>query len=257
MFGQTVAPSPASATGSFSGGVSLNWAAFGPPAVASAPYSGEEVSEAVQLRVDGTRITRKMPGQKIYRDFAGRTRTERPAFPAPQMGRVGPASDVLLVVIYDPVAGYQYALDTVHRVAHRVKMQAATSVANAAPQQVRSEIPVTTVTHPPNRYGQTTTVESLGTQVINGMQTEGLRTTMTTPAGAMGNDRPMSSVTETWTSSELKIVIFSNQSDPGSSASTRQILNLSRAEPDPNLFIVPTDYTVVDETGRFSIEYSK
>ena len=42
--------------------------------------------------------------------------------------------------------------------------------------------------------------------------------------------------------------------DPRSGDSTIQILNLSRVEPDPSLFTVPPDYSVVDEAGSFTIK---
>jgi hypothetical protein len=78
-----------------------------------------------------------------------------------------------------------------------------------------------------------------------------------TPIGAQGNDRPINVITETWTSSELKITVLSRRSDPRSNETTSQVLNLSRAEPDPLLFTIPADYTVVDETGDFTIRYSR
>jgi hypothetical protein len=51
--------------------------------------------------------------------------------------------------------------------------------------------------------------ESLGTQVVEGVQAEGTRITMTIPAGKIGNERP-----------------------------------INRSEPDPSLFQVPAEYTV-------------
>jgi uncharacterized membrane protein (UPF0136 family) len=48
-------------------------------AVAGAPYSAEEISSMVQTLADGTHITRTIPTRKLYRDSAGRTRTERSA----------------------------------------------------------------------------------------------------------------------------------------------------------------------------------
>jgi len=251
--------------GSFSATASFN-PMFDPPAVTGAPYSGEEVSESVQVLVDGTRITRKMPGRKLYRDFAGRTRTERHMFPAVSLsGMPNPAGDVVIAEIYDPILGYHYTLDAKSKVAHRTKTQAialprsATAVPAPPPVQVQAEA-VATLAPPvvPNAAippRPKPTSESLGTQVINGVQAEGTRMTITLPIGAIGNDRPISTVTETWTSSELKMVVSTKRSDPRSGENTMEILNLSRAEPDPNLFTIPADYTIVDETGAFSIHY--
>jgi hypothetical protein len=97
--------------------------------------------------------------------------------------------------------------------------------------------------------------DSVGTQLINGVQAEGHRTIETIPAEAEGNDRPITVVSETWFSPELKLTVLTKRSDPRSGDSTVQMLNLSRAEPDPFLFTVPSDYSIVDETGPFTIKF--
>src|SRR6185437_1252774 len=56
--------------------------------------------------------------------------------------------------------------------------------------------------------------ESLGTRSFDGVMADGRRTTMTIPAGRMGNDLPIQIVTETWTSSELHTVLYQKRSDP-------------------------------------------
>ena len=89
------------------------------------------------------------------------------------------------------------------------------------------------------------------------MQAEGHRITQTIPTGAQGNDRPISVITETWDSPELKLRVMSKRSDPRSGENTTQILNINRAEPDPSLFTIPAGYTVVDETGEFTIRYGQ
>lgn len=88
--------------------------------------------------------------------------------------------------------------------------------------------------------------ESLGTQTIEGMLAEGTRTTMIFPVGAVGNDRPLTTVHETWTSPELKITVLSKESDPRQGESTTRLTNISRAEPDATLFQVPPDYQIID-----------
>jgi hypothetical protein len=44
-------------------------------------------------------------------------------------------------------------------------------------------------------------------------------------------------------------------SDPRSGASTSSIVNFSRVERDPSLFLVPPGYTVVDEAGEFTLRW--
>jgi len=92
--------------------------------------------------------------------------------------------------------------------------------------------------------------ETLGTEMIDGIQAEGTRVTMTTPAGVEGNDRPLTRVCEHWQSVELKIVMLSKCSDPRTGNTTLRVQSLDRTEPDPALFQIPADYTMVEETGR-------
>ena len=98
-------------------------------------------------------------------------------------------------------------------------------------------------------------MESVGTQLINGVQAQGHKTIETIPAEAEGNDRPITVVSETWFSPELKIMVLTKRSDPRSGDTTVQMLNLSPVEPDPILFTVPADYSIVDENGPFTIRY--
>ena len=95
--------------------------------------------------------------------------------------------------------------------------------------------------------------ESLGTRSIDGVLAEGSRHTITYPVGMMGNDREFSTTTESWTSPELRMMILSKSSDPRSGENTFRIANLSRTPPDPALFLVPSDYTIVDEKGGFTV----
>ena len=99
--------------------------------------------------------------------------------------------------------------------------------------------------------------EKLGSQVFDGILAEGQRQTMTIPAGSQGNDRDINVVTEIWTSPDLHMIIYRKSSDPRSGDSIMHFNNLSRNEPDPQLFLVPFDYQVVDETGPFTIHYGQ
>lgn len=259
---QGAPPAGPAVNGSFSASIGFGSRDSGGPVITGASYSGEQVSESVQTLADGTRITRKSPGQnqKMYRDFAGRTRTERPMFPGMPANSPNPYRDAVIAVIYDPVAGFRYTLDPINHVAHRQKVQpfvpAAPRNPAGAPAPPRPAAPVQAgiATPPPNGLRRRITQDSVGTQMVNGVQAEGHRIIETIPAEAEGNDRPITVVSETWFSPELKLVVLNKRSDPRSGESTTQILNLSRTEPDPSLFTVPPDYSIVDEAGPFTIK---
>jgi hypothetical protein len=89
--------------------------------------------------------------------------------------------------------------------------------------------------------------ESLGKQAIEGIQSEGTRTTATLPAGSIGNDRPIQTITERWYSPELQTVMMSKHSDPRAGEDTFRLINVIRAEPGPDLFQVPPSYHTVEK----------
>jgi len=94
------------------------------------------------------------------------------------------------------------------------------------------------------RAGQS---ESLGKQNLEGVQSEGTRTTSTLPAGEIGNDRPIQTVSERWYSPELQAVMMTKHNDPRSGEETFRLTNVSRGEPSPDLFQVPPTYHTVEK----------
>jgi hypothetical protein len=92
--------------------------------------------------------------------------------------------------------------------------------------------------------------ESLGTQTFEGVQAEGTRTTATIPAGAIGNELPIATVTEKWYSAELHAVVMFKRTDPRMGETTYQLTNINKSEPQHSLFEVPAEYTVREFTPR-------
>jgi hypothetical protein len=279
--------------GEFRGAASFSFGQYMPPARVNAPYSGEQVSESSQTLADGTHITRPMArlGEKTWRDSQGRVRTERPF----GMGGMDLKGTPAIAEITDPVAGYTYVLDNVNRVAHRVKMEAtpqglaaALAMAHQGAAAAAGGRAMTGLTGAQGTVGTvvavgggggggtagstaamanriemarreaaTATIEDLGTKTIDGVLVYGTRRTTIIPEGAQGNDRPMTTTNEMWRSKDLGLMVLSTSYNPASGTSTNRIANLSTAEPDPALFIVPADYTIVDEAGSFTIKWGE
>ena len=86
--------------------------------------------------------------------------------------------------------------------------------------------------------------EDLGKQNIEGVEAEGTRTTLTIPAGEIGNERPIEIVSESWYSPELQLVVMTRHSDPRFGETTYKLTNINRSEPARSLFEVPAGYTV-------------
>jgi len=86
--------------------------------------------------------------------------------------------------------------------------------------------------------------EDLGKQNIEGVEAAGTRTTVTIPAGEIGNERAIEIVSERWYSPELQLVVMTRHSDPRTGETTYKLTNVNRSEPAKSLFEVPSEYTI-------------
>lgn len=92
-------------------------------------------------------------------------------------------------------------------------------------------------------------VEDLGTTTIEGVEAHGTRTTWTTPAGEIGNDKELVRIDENWSAMGIGQLREVND-DPQSGKTTREVVSLSLTDPDPTLFQPPEGYEVVTETAH-------
>ncbi|HLK62400.1 MAG TPA: hypothetical protein VKU19_03115 [Bryobacteraceae bacterium] len=88
--------------------------------------------------------------------------------------------------------------------------------------------------------------ESLGTQMMEGVNAEGTRLSTTLDTGAIGNDRPIQMINERWYSPDLKTIVMTRHSDPRSGEDVFRLTNISRTEPGADLFQVPPSYQLID-----------
>jgi hypothetical protein len=251
--------------------------------VTGAPYSAEAVTDIVQNLADGNRIVRQNKAQ-VSRDSQGRTRREQgfamfgPLVNGPQ------GNELRNVQISDPTTGTMIMLDLQSRTAHKMngaprmmmhnKIAAGYGTAGIRVEKMNVEKFETAVPAPTGveaRGGvmfrriealsgfadQKPVVESLGTQFMEGVAVEGTRTTMTIPAGQVGNEQPINIVSERWFSPDLKVLVMSRQSDPRFGETTYRLTNLTRSEPSPQLFEIPSDFTVVDPAANRNILIEK
>lgn len=90
-------------------------------------------------------------------------------------------------------------------------------------------------------------VEDLGTATIEGIEVQGRRLTYTIPTGEIGNDQPLTSVSETWSAPSLGIALRSTHDDPQSGKSSTEVVRLDLSEPPLSTFQPPEGYKVVTE----------
>ena len=86
--------------------------------------------------------------------------------------------------------------------------------------------------------------ESLGKQMMEGVNAEGTRYVSTIDVGAIGNDRPIQISSESWYSADLQMVIMSKHSDPRTGDESFRVTNISRGEPAAYLFQLPVGYQI-------------
>jgi hypothetical protein len=237
--------------------------------VAGAPYSGTVTNESVQTLADGNRIVENFGGS-IARDSQGRIRQDAPL---PTIGNLAAANPPHIVFIRDPVAQVSYTLNLTDKTAQKmptpppmppnavraagtgngpviIQMQGTAGPGDPLPPGP----PPTALFLQKNILGgdkAQETTEDLGSQTMQGVLVNGVRTTHTIPAGQIGNDKPIQIVTEVWTSSELQTIVYSKRTDPRLGEQTFQLTNIQRGEPDPSLFTVPADFKVLDGPQNF------
>jgi hypothetical protein len=91
--------------------------------------------------------------------------------------------------------------------------------------------------------------EQLGSQVITGFVADGTRTTLTIPAGQVGNQNSLVMATERWYSRDLEATLLARRSDPRFGTSSYQLTSIQQTEPPALLFQIPSGYTI-EEDGQ-------
>ena len=208
--------------------------------VTGAPFSAVAVIENTQKLSDGTSINRKTQ-INTFRDSQGRVRRET-TLPA-----IGPLAasgqSKTFILIHDPVAGVAYELKPDQKMAvelpgHPGSKKSPDALQNKFEEHIQQEI-----------ANGTLKKEDLGTQTIDGISAQGTRYTRTIPAGQIGNDKPISIVSERWYSPDLQIVVKSTRNDPRFGSTTYTVTNIQRQEQPASMFAVPSDYTVTQGHG--------
>lgn len=256
---------------------------FGGKTVKGAPYSAEAVTESVQTLGDGNRIVNRITSS-VYRDSEGRTRREQSLKGLGIFGAGEEPTKTIFIndpvagVTYSLDSRSQTAHKSVpftfeftkkadgtistiegqrfeFKIAPGAAAGASGNVIMTAP--LHAPAPGVRLPHPGiGPEGATSFVfrskspnanevkEQLGKQTIEGVEAEGTRTTVTIPAGEIGNERAIEIVSERWYSPELQLVVMTRHSDPRFGETTYKLTNINRAEPAKSLFEVPSGYTV-------------
>jgi hypothetical protein len=239
---------------------------FAATVVTGRPFTTDAIIQTDQTLPDASHVVNQQT-VAAARDSQGRTYREEVNVP------VADSPAPKMIFIGDPVAQVNYVLGP-DRVANKIQMSQgglqpgaiSVSTSSAPPQgslQLRSfrtsgagggygpvllASPVYAVSQgvPAGRQvtlGDSET-EQLGTQTIAGVQADGTRTTVTIPAGKVGNQNPLAIITERWYSQDLQATVLARHSDPRFGSSSYQLTNVQQVEPPASLFQIPSGYTI-------------
>jgi hypothetical protein len=214
--------------------------------VKNQPYKAQATTETTRTLSDGSHITQNSTAM-MARDSEGRTvRTEK-------LG-AGPT----FTSIFDPVAEKHIDYISEKKIAHVLPLPSPSGSSSGAPMAMGTGFSGfmagpggaagffakdRAILSQPGSNAKTTT-QSLGTKTIDGIEVTGTRSTSTLPAGAIGNEKDLTTTREEWYSPALKLVIQSTQNDPRFGQTTFSLTDIQQGPPDEALFQVPPDYKV-------------
>jgi hypothetical protein len=196
-------------------------------AIPGKPFSGVDNIEWTRTLEDGSTITTHTTAI-LARDRQGRMYRENHHFVP-----LDKESPVYQINIYDPITHSQINCST----------KAMQCIVQDYKPRTFFE---TTPAGPIDNGNRSLARESLGSQVIEGIYTNGTRETTTVNPGVLGNDRALVSTREFWYSDELETNLSVTRTDPRNGKQMIWISNISRSDPDPHLFDIPIGYTVRD-----------
>ena len=169
---------------------------------------------------------------KVSRDSQGRVYRERHHFsPNPN---VDPRTTLFEFSVRDPLA---------HTFTHCIRVEHTCTIQNFRSQ---TAVPALQPVGPFDGGKRYLTRESLGNQTIEELAAVGTMETVTIAVGTIGNDRPLKSTREFWYSPDLQTNLKVTRIDPREGTQDVRLTAVSRTEPDPGVFAIPTGYTVRD-----------
>lgn len=255
--------------------------------VKNAPYSAEVVTDHMQQLADGNRIVEHSSG-RVYRDREGRVRREedRPSG-NPGISIIDPVAGVSYsldperriawktpaqtgIAIMNKLDAAKVEMAKVEAELKRRAEQESGAVGavlemrqkeeaarkrSAETMTVESGGGIVTLKRSPGG-GEQHKEEGLPSRTMEGVRVEGRRMTTTIAAGAIGNEWPITIVSEEWTSPDLQVLVLTDRKDPRAGDSSYRLQRIVRGEPSATLFQVPPDYEV-RETGIRRFEYQR
>lgn len=213
------------------------------PPVPHAPFTLTLATEWIKYGADGSTMT-LVNQRHIARDAQGRIYGERWGL-VPKGGKI--ESTMQWIQLTDPKQRRLYNCSTQMHICDLLAYDPSGPLSAVSPRKGRSG-PL------PNGEGSVEW-EDLGTRNIAGIDTVGTRVTTITEAEKMGNDQPLTSVSEYWHSEQLGINLLSTRTSPLFGKQTFTVTELTASDPDPQLFELPAGFKINDQRKNPQISH--
>jgi hypothetical protein len=193
------------------------------------PFSGRDNIEWTRTLEDGSAVTTHLFAT-LARDSQGRIYREHVTFVPANSDQQSRRIDMVLL---DPVAHTR-----------------TTCIIATRDCTITSYYAPTTFTPPPvgpfDKGTRYLARESLGSDVVDGLNVIGTRETISINPGVVGNTKPLITTREFWYSPDLQVNLSVTRKDPREGTQVIHVIDLSRSEPDPAMFQVPAGFVVQD-----------
>jgi hypothetical protein len=217
------------------GGVSQVLQSIYIPPLLNAPFTAIVHTQWIRTLPEGGTFT-LVNQRRIARDSHGRIYEERWLL-VPKDGKT--QSQMNVIQAADPNAHTLYncfLLQQPHRCTLETFAETATEVYKPATR------PTGLLPHNAGFSAHT----DLGVQSIEGIDTTGMRESITYNEGVYGNDRPFSVTREFWFAASLGINLLSEITNPSFGKQVFTVTDINLSEPDAKLFEPPEGFEVVD-----------
>jgi hypothetical protein len=213
------------------------------PPIPHAPFTATLATEVVKYAADGATMT-AVNERRIARDGQGRVYEER-WYLVPKYGKV--KSSMNWIQIADPKRLTLYNCSMEKQICDLLVFDPTHALSALKPPKG--------VTGPRPQGDGSVVWEDLGSRNIAGIDTVGARETTTMYTGTMGNDQPLTYISEYWHSDALGINLLSMRTSPFFGKQTFTITELSVGEPEPQLFELPAGFKVNDQRKNPQISH--
>ena len=201
--------------------------------IVNAPFSAEAMTIVTEKVENETRTS--TGSARYYRDSMGRVRVE---YEVP-LAESHEGTKTVAMILPDPIARKVYTVDQATETIRQSHLGIAGVIFNGADAfaiatgRAQFRVFYAVDIDAPDNF-----IESLGNRRIAGILTEGRRVTSAALGGRFD---------ELWESRELQVVIHAIHSDPSTKIQIDyRLSNISRTDPAPELFVLPSNYTMIE-----------